>query len=158
MTTIRESYDRQFAAIHERSTALIRMIPDDDLYRKPREFDRSMAMFSCGEYVLRSAAAVEQTANGITTRLWDDPFEWTLPEKLATGNDVIEYLSEVEKSRADAFRFFVSDNDLQKEIPAPQTLRTIFDLLLETISRAEHYQGRAFAVFQMLSDTKLPRI
>ena len=117
-----------------------------------------MAMFSCGEYLLRSAAAVEQTFGGITTRLWDDPFEWTLPEKLSTPADVADYLREVEATRVAAFKFFKSDEDLKKQIPAPENLRSIFDLLLDTMSRAEHYQGRAFAVFQVFSDEKLPRV
>ena len=115
-------------------------------------------MFSAGEYILRSAAAVEQTCGGITTRLWDDPFEWTLPEKLSTRERVIEYLNEVEDTRRSAFRFFTSDSDLSKQIPAPEKLRSIFDLVLETLARSEHYQGRALAIFQMLSDKKLPRL
>lgn len=117
-----------------------------------------MAMFSFGEYILRSAGAVEQTFGGITTRLWDDPFEWTLPEELSTPTAVTEYLDEVERTRLTGFGFFTSDGDLRKQIPAPEKLRSIFDLLLETLARAEHYQGRAFAVFQMLSDEKLPRV
>jgi hypothetical protein len=40
----------------------------------------------------------------------------------------------------------------------PRSSVSLFDLLLETLARAEHYQGRAFAVFQMLSDKKLPRL
>ena len=49
--------------------------------------------------LLRSAAAVEQTFGGITTRLWDDPFEWTLPEKLSSTDLLIGYLNEVEQTR-----------------------------------------------------------
>jgi hypothetical protein len=71
---------------------------------------------------------------------------------------VLGYLDEVEAERDSAFRFFSSDEDLRKQIPAPEALRSIFDLLLETVGRSEHYQGRAFAVFQMLSEKKLPRI
>jgi hypothetical protein len=37
---------------------------------------------------------------------------------------------------------------LRRELPAPEKLKTIFALLLDTIARAEHYQGRAFAVFK----------
>jgi hypothetical protein len=32
------------------------------------------------EQILRSARIVEQVSGGITANLWDDPFEWTLPE------------------------------------------------------------------------------
>ena len=67
-------------------------------------------------------------------------------------------MDEVEATRTAAFDFFKSDDDLRKQIPAPENLRTIFELLLETIARAEHYQGRAFAIFQVISDEKLPRL
>ena len=151
-------FSRHFQKLHDKSVALVEMLSDAQLFEKPRPIDRSMAMFSCGEYVLRSGAAVEQTFGGITTRLWDDPFEWTLPEKLSTRGLVIEYLDEVDATRRNAFGFFKSDEDLLKQIPAPERIRPIVDLLLETLSRAEHFQGRAFAVFQMVSDAKLPRI
>ncbi|HKP68188.1 MAG TPA: hypothetical protein VJV05_02815 [Pyrinomonadaceae bacterium] len=158
MDALLESFDRQFHKLHKRSCDLLALIDPSDLFRKPREVDRSMAMFSCGEYLLRSAAAVEQTFGGITTRLWDDPFEWTLPEKLSTPDAITAYLNEVEATRVAAFKFFKSDDDLRKQLPAPENLRSIFELLLDTISRAEHYQGRAFALFQVFSDEKLPRI
>ncbi|PYS99115.1 MAG: hypothetical protein DMF63_13680 [Acidobacteria bacterium] len=158
MDTLLESFDNRFADIDRRSRELLSKIPIADLYRKPREIAHSMAAFSCGEFLLRSAAAVEQTFGGITTRLWDDPFEWTLPEKLSTPELVIEYLNEVEATRVGAFKFFGSDDDLRKQILAPEYLRTIFDLLLETVARAEHYQGRAFALFRVMSDEKLPRL
>src|SRR5688500_11776485 len=114
MHLILDAFTRRFDAIHTRSTALLAKTRDDYLFRKPREFEHSMAMFSCGEYILRSAAAVEQTFSGITTRLWDDPFEWTLPEKLATTALVVEYLEEVDETRHAAFKFFTSDADLMK--------------------------------------------
>ena len=157
MDVLLQSFDRRFADTNTRSRALLAKLSTTDLYRKPREIEHSMAAFSCGEFLLRSAAVVEQTFGGITTRLWDDPFEWTLPEKLSTPELVAGYMDEVEATRAGAFKFFKSDDDLRKQIPAPENLRTIFDLLLETIARAEHYQGRAFALFQVISDEKLPR-
>jgi hypothetical protein len=128
-------------------------ISADLLYQKPTP--RSDASF--GEYLLRSAAAVEQTFGGITARLWDDPFEWTLPEELATNAKIVEYLEEVEATRGRGFFFFKSDSDLAKQLPAPEELRSIFDILLETIARAEYFQGRAFAVFHMLAGTPPPR-
>ena len=152
------TFDRQFRALHERSLELLGRIDSADLFRKPRQLERSMAMFSCGEYLLRSAATVEQTFGGITRRLWDDPFEWTLPEKLSTPEAVAEYLNEVETTRRFGFKFFHSDDDLKKQIPAPEELRSIFELLVSTICRAAHYQGRAFALFQAFSDEKLPRV
>lgn len=158
MDVLLETFDRSFADIDRRSRELLAKISAADLYRKPRKIEHSMTAFSCGEFLLRSAAVVEQTFGGITTRLWDDPFEWTLPEKLSTPELVVEYLDEVESTRTGAFKFFESDGDLLKRILAPDKLRTIFDLLLETIARSEHYQGRAFAIFQVISDVKLPRL
>lgn len=157
MDSLLESFDLRFAAIHARSLALLALVDQDDLFRKPRDVEHTMAMFSVGEYLLRSAASIEQTCGGITTRLWDDPFEWTLPEKMAAKDDVRAYFEEVEVTRASSFAFLRSDSDLTKQLPAPEKLRTIFDLLLETVGRSEHFQGRAFAVFQMVSDAKLPR-
>lgn len=158
MKNILLAFDRAFINIDGRSRKLLENIPENDLFIKPREIANSMAMFSCGEYLLRSAAMVEKTFGGITTRLWDDPFEWTLPEKLAERSAILQYLDEVEETRRKGFEFFTSDDDLNREIPAPQKLISIAELLLGTLSKAEHYQGRAFAVFQMLSDEKLPRI
>ena len=152
-----EIFNRQFSSINSRSNELLKLIPDERLFWKPRELNQSFAMFSCGEYLLRSAGKIEQTFGGIMTRLWDDPFEWTLPEELSTAALIAEYLSEVERTRSKGMTLFSSDEDLQKEMPAPEKLQTIFEILLETIARAEHFQGRAFAVFQMFSDDKLPR-
>ena len=158
MNRMLDAFDQRFAALHSRSVSLMESIDAADLFRKPRETPNSMASFSCGEYILRSAATVEQTAGGIMMRLWDDPFEWTLPEKLSTVRLVVEYLDEVESTRRRAFGFIDSDEALPRQIPAPETLRTIFDLLLASLALAEHYQGRAFALAQVLSDVKLPRI
>ena len=63
-------------------------------------------MFSCGEYILRSAAAVEQTFGGITTRLWDDPFEWTLPEALSTDRFDFGIFERKSKKRAEKVSHF----------------------------------------------------
>ena len=157
MDPMLQGFENRFVALNQRSVELLGLIDESDLFLKPRKLDRTMVMFSCGEYILRSAAAVEQTSGGITTRLWDDPFEWTLPEELSTRDKVLNYLGEVETSRRSAFQFLKSDDDLNKEIPAPSARRPIFDLLLETLCRGEHFQGRAFAVFQMHSNRKLPR-
>lgn len=153
-----EAFVSRFIALDRHSRELVKMTPDSKLFLKPRELGRTFAMFSCGEYILRSAAMVEKTFGGITTRLWDDPFEWTLPEELAAGARIIEYLDEVEATRNRGFTFLKSDEDLLREIPSPEKLRSIFEILLETVARAEHFQGRAFAVFQMISDDKLPRM
>jgi len=158
MRTLLESFDRRFRIIHSRSLELVSKLNDDQLFTKPRELNSTFEMFSCGEFVLRSAGAVEQTFGGITTKLWDDPFEWTLPEKLSTTELIREYLGEVETTRLNGFSFVKTDHDLSRQIPAPDDLKTLHEILLDTVARAEHYQGRAFAVFRMLSDEKLPRV
>ena len=158
MDAILSGFDRRFILIDAQSRELLSRMPDDILYKRPRETRLEMAPFSCGEYILRSAAMVEKTFGGITTRLWDDPFEWTLPEKLSTKDLILNYLDEVEATRQNVFAFFTSDEDLKKEIPSPEMIRPIFDILLDTIGLAEHFQGRAFAIFQMLSDDALPRL
>src|SRR3954469_15873962 len=109
--------DEQFARLHGRSLALVRAVPADRLYWQPERESgaRTFPVYSCGEHLLRSAAAVEQTFGGITVNLWDDPFEWTLPESLNATARVAEYLNEVEATRQRGFAFFRSDEDLIKE-------------------------------------------
>ena len=153
-----EIFDREFSFLNSRSCELLKLIADDKLFWQPRQLNKTYQMFSCGEYILRSAGKIEQTFGGILTRLWDDPFEWTLPEELSTAALMLEYLAEVEQTRLRGFSLFKSDEDLRREMPAPEKLKTIFEILIETIARAEHFQGRAFAVFQMLSNEKLPRV
>lgn len=148
--------DERFADLQNRSFSFVQKIPQEKLYWQPRETNDLFPVYSCGEYVLRSAGAVEQTFNGLTTKLWDDPFEWTLPEVLFNNEKIVEYLGEVDEIRKRGFSLFASDNDLSREIPAPVKLKTIFGLLLETLTRAENYQGRAFATFRFFSDEKLP--
>ena len=157
MTTHIEKFNRHFADLHRRSVELINLTAGEKLFWKPRRLEKTMAMFSVGEYVLRSAGKVEQTFGGITTRLWDDPFEWTLPEKLSTRELISEYLREVEATRSNGFALLKSDEDLRREIPAPVKMMAIFEVLLDALARAEHFQGRAFAVFQMFSDEKTPK-
>ncbi|HRI02996.1 MAG TPA: hypothetical protein PLL77_04560 [Pyrinomonadaceae bacterium] len=158
MDAFLSALDKRFAVIDARSRDLLARVPNNLLYQRPRETRSEMAPFSCGEYILRSAAMVEKTFGGITTRLWDDPFEWTLPEKLVNKDLITAYLDEVEATRLKGFSFFTSDQDLKREIPAPETLRSLSDILIETIGLASHFQGRAFALFQALTDEKLPQL
>jgi hypothetical protein len=155
--------DEQFARLHERSVRLVQAVPLEKLYWQPTRTDavraRTFPVYSCGEHVLRSAAAVEQTFGGITVNLWDDPFEWTLPESLPAPPDVERYLEEAEATRARAFLLFKSDEDISKEIAAPSgEMRTLFALVVETLARASHHQGRAYATFRLFSDEKLPLV
>lgn len=158
-STLIKIFDEEFARLHERSCALINCLTTEQLYRQPRQSSGAFPVYSCGEHLLRSAAAVEQTFGGITTNLWDDPFEWTLPETLSTPERVAEYLMEVEATRRRGFELFTSDNDLRKEIATPSgEMKHLGALLTETIARAAHHQGRAFATFRLFSDVRLPHV
>ena len=148
-------FDRQFSRLHQRSCEIIEKIPTGKLFWQPLEKDSLFPINSCGEYILRSAGKVEQTFGGITTKLWDDPFEWTLPEKLSTNRLILEYLSEVETTRKKGFAFFQSDEDLSKELPAPVKIVSLFELLLDTLTVAENHQGRAIAIFRLITEVKI---
>jgi len=146
--------DWQFAQLHSDSHKLIEAISPELLYYQPPGTSNSLPLHSCGEQILRSAAAVEQTFGGITTNLWDDPFEWTLPETLPTPGKVAGYLNEVEATRKHGFQLFKSDSDLLKEIMAPTGHTQLLPLLLDTLTRAAHHQGRAWATFEILRAAK----
>ncbi|HEX8651811.1 MAG TPA: hypothetical protein VF708_13310 [Pyrinomonadaceae bacterium] len=151
--------DEQYARLHARALALIEAVAAERLYWQPRRLSRAFPVYSCGEHLLRSAAAVEQTFGGITVNLWDDPFEWTLPESLSTKERVTEYLMEVEAMRRRGFALFQSDDDLLREIKVPSgEMQPLCRLLLETLTRAADHQGRAVATFRLFSDARLPRI
>ncbi len=153
------SLDEQFARLHERSVSLVRAVAPDKLYWQPRVSALHVPIYSCGEHILRSAASVEQTFGGINVNLWDDPFEWTLPETLPTPGHVITYLQEAEETRRRSFALFKSDADMLKEIAAPPgVMRTIFSLVTETLVRAAQYQGRAYATFRLFSDERVWQI
>jgi hypothetical protein len=148
--------DRQFAELHRARRELVGAIAPELLYRQPPGGSSLFPILSCGEYVLRSAAAVEQTFGGITSNLWDDPFEWTLPETLPTPDKVAGYLEEVEGTRRHGFEFFQDDDDLLKEIMAPSGRTQLFPLLLDTLARAAHHQGSATATLKLL--TAIPKV
>lgn len=152
--------DAGFASLHARSHALVRAMPAGLLYRQPHSTAAgAFAVYSCGEHLLRSAACVEQTFGGLTANLWDDPFEWTLPETLSTPALVAEYLEEVEATRKRGLALVETDDDLLKEIALPSgEMHALFALLNETLVRAAHHQGRAFATFRLFSNERLPTL
>ncbi|MCA1817135.1 MAG: hypothetical protein LC746_12130 [Acidobacteria bacterium] len=160
------SLDEEFARLHARSVALARAVPEAKLYARPcGEVDPAVGRpfgapsLSCGEHILRSAACVEQTFGGVTASLWDDPFEWALPETLATPALVEGYLNEVEATRRRGFALVRSDEDLAREISVPAGgTSTLAALFFETLARAAHHQGRAFAVFALVCDERPPRV
>jgi hypothetical protein len=137
-----ESFDREFGTLHAGWISLIDRCGDGDLY----SVTRTGGLASIGVSVLRSAAVVEQTCGGITANLWDDPFEWTLPETLTTRQRVIEYLAEVETLRCRAFSALSDDAELLKQIAAPSgELVTLVSLLLQSLARASQFYGQALA-------------
>ena len=150
-----ESFDKEFARLHARSCRLIERNPVGILYEGSHSSGRDAVSLSAGEYVLKSAGIVEQTFGGITSNLWDDPFEWTLPETLSTTARLLDYLGEVENTRKHAFGCFSGDGDLLKTIAAPSgDMRPLINLLLDTLVRALGYQGRAIAMLTALSNAR----
>ena len=100
--------------------------------------------------LLRSAAILEQTFGGLTANLWDDPFEWTLPETLSTPELISEYLAEVNAARQRAFASISGDNQLTKYISVPSgEPQPLFVLLIETLVKAGDYRGRAVATHRI---------
>lgn len=144
-----ESIDRldaEFADLHARSLDLIARLSREQLYAKS---DGSADSF--GEQILRSAAVIEQSFGGLTANLWDDPFEWTLPETLNAPAKVREYLEEVETTRRHAFGSFESDDDLSKEIMTPAGSAQLLPFLLDTLRRARHHHQRAVTIYELLN-------
>lgn len=157
MTKFIDIFAGQYQSLHQRSSIIIKNTPAEKLFWQPLEKDSLFPSNSVAEYILKSAGAVEQTFGGITTRLWDDPFEWTLPEALSTGKLILEYLEEVEMTRRKGFALLQADEDLSREIPAPEKLTSIFDILLETLNKAENFQGSALSIYRLFSDKKIIR-
>jgi hypothetical protein len=160
-----ESLDREFARLHVNSCAAIENIPTGVLYAVPEPSattsslpSETNSMFSIGESILRSAAVVEQAFGGITSNLWDDPFEWTLREYLSTPAKVKAHLAEVETTRTRAFSSFADDDCLLKHIAMPSgKTQPLIALLLETLVAAVDYQAQALVALKMLSGISPPR-
>jgi len=94
------------------------------------------------EKVLRSAAIIEQMCGGLTANLWDDPFEWTLPETLSNADRIIEYLDEVDDARKRAFDS-IDDAALSKFIALPSgESRQLISVLLDTLVKSKRHLDR----------------
>ena len=129
--------DLELARIISSLKDLVNSVPQNLLYQRP-------PAVSIGENILRSAAVIEQVCGGLTANLWDDPFEWTLPETLSNADRIIEYLSEVDLARQRAFSSILDDSALSKYISVPSgESRRLISLLLETLVTAAEYKGRA---------------
>ena len=102
MRDLTENIESQFISLRDKTLDLLNVVPEDILFLAvplKNEFFR----MTIGECVLRSAAASEQAFGGLMTRLWDDPFEWTLPESLSDREKVREYINEVDIHGQDLF-------------------------------------------------------
>lgn len=154
------SLDREFSRLHFSACAVIEQTPIDILYVIPAQTSLPSALRqlpSIGESVLRGAAAIEQTFGGITANLWDDPFEWTLPEYLSTPAKIREHLGEVEATRKHAFASFADDECILKHIAVPSGgTRPLIDLLLETLLNAAGFQTQALVTLKILSGISPP--
>src|SRR2546421_9982266 len=138
-------FDREFARLEQAWRELIQATDDQRLYQIDNQQNLSV-----GEQVLQSARIVEQTFGGITASLWDDPFEWTLPETLATTQKLLAYLGEVEDARRRGFQLFQSDEDLLKTIMTPAGPTQVISLLLDTLVRAGHHHLNAEECFKRI--------
>ncbi|HEV2833970.1 MAG TPA: hypothetical protein VGW58_01560 [Pyrinomonadaceae bacterium] len=146
-----EHLDREFSRLISSLTELANSTPPDLLYRRPPSV-------TLGENLLRSAAVLEQAFGGLTVNLWDDPFEWTLPETLSTPEQVAEYLAEVDATRQRALHVIGSDKELTKYISGPSgEPQQLFTVLLAALLKASDYYGRAVATRKMLSGDSTQR-
>ena len=136
-------FNLEFLRLNSEWRELLRALEPQTIYQQPVSGGRS-----CGEQVVRSARVVEQTFGGITANLWDDPFEWTLPENLTTPEKVLSYLDEVEATRKRGFELIKTDADLMKDIMTPHGTMQLASLLLDTLVRARHHQLGAQEVHQ----------
>jgi hypothetical protein len=136
-----EKIDLQFAEHHRERCELAQASGDERIYLTSDL--KSLWPVSIGLHLIRSAAVVEQMINGITVRLWDDPFEWTLPERLPGVAYLIEYFHEVEAARIKGFEFLKDDLDLERSIPAPIDLKTLDQVFAETQRSSTNYLSRA---------------
>jgi hypothetical protein len=159
-----DSLDREFARLHANSCAAITRAPLAALYQLPAQIGIPSSTaepnqsVSIAEGILRSSAAVERTFGGITANLWDDPFEWTLPEYLSTPEKITAHLAEVEETRKRAFSSFTDDDCLLKHISTPSgEAQPLIALLLETLVQAVNHQAQALLVLRILSGISPPR-
>lgn len=153
-----ESLDREFARLHLNSIATIEHLSAGMLYAIPPATPTGLpdangnSMWSVGEGILRSAAVIERTFGGLTSNLWDDPFEWTLPEYLSTPQSISAHLAEVEATRQRAFGSFPDDNCLLKNIALPSgENQPLIGLLLETLVKAVEHQSQALITLKIFS-------
>ena len=148
-----ENLEQECISLLSRLTRLVESVPVQSLYENPPK-----SATSVGENVVRSAAVLEQSFGGLTTNLWDDPHEWTLPETLSTTALITEYLAEVDQARSRAFASLVDDSALAKYIAMPSgDQASIQSLLVNAIKAAKDFEQRAAETYKMLFPDRAPR-
>jgi hypothetical protein len=134
-----EEFETEFAKLHQRALDLLDRFPEDRLFAPS-------GSSSFGHEIIRSAAEVEKTSGGITTRLWDDPFEWTLPEELSDKRAITRYIEEVRATRTKGISFIRSDDELSLTIPAPEIFRSLSEILTHAITLSGSHLDRAYLI------------
>ena len=140
-------FDREFKRLESGWRELIEQLDATSLYSETQQ-----QLSPAAEQILRSARIVEQVFGGITANLWDDPFEWTLPETLKTRDKLIAYLDEVRDARERGMQLFKDDADFLKEIVAPSGPTQLMSLLLDALVRARYHHLQALDYSQPSKD------
>ena len=152
-----ESLEQAFAKLDSQTRAVLHEVSDEMLYARTAPLGVPDA--SIGELILKSAGSVEQTFGGLTANLWDDPFEWTLPETLSTNDLVSKYLDEVVEARTVLFARLNLDSELTKLIAMPSgDTQPLIRLLIGTLMRAAGYLERAAVLLALLSQASVPKV
>ena len=131
-------FDQEFKRLEAEWRGSLAQLDSSNLYSETQQ-----QLSPAAEQILRSARIVEQVSGGITAKLWDDPFEWTLPETLRTKDKLIAYVDEVRDARESAFQLFKDDADLLKTVMAPSGPTQLMSLLLDALVRAAYHQLQA---------------
>ena len=152
-----ENLEQAFAKLDSQTRSLLSEVSDQVLYQSTAPPGAPDA--SIGELILKSAGAVEQTFGGLTANLWDDPFEWTLPETLSTNILVSKYLDEVVEVRTAFFARLSLDTELSKLIAIPSgETQPLIRVLIETLMRAAGHLERAAVLVVLLSQASAPKV
>ncbi len=130
-------FHQQFKRLESEWRDSIAELDESNLYSETQQ-----QLSPAAEQILRSARIVEQVSGGITAKLWDDPFEWTLPETLRTKDKLFGYVDEVREARESAFQL-IKDGDLLKTVMAPGGPTQLMSLLLDALVRAAYHNLQA---------------
>jgi uncharacterized damage-inducible protein DinB len=146
----------EFERIHQNLIEVLAIIPEEKLYWKPFESEKFIRIYSCGELISHIGGIVEYAFNGITSNLWEEPFEWITREVLPTRSHLAGYLDDVARLRRMAFEDF-TDLDLPKRIYYPNAASTTLgEILVKTLSHAAHHRGQVYAYVHLFADARLP--